>query len=186
MQPLSDPVLRVKGLELVHRGPDARLYRNALEQPRAVVAEAQQVVKGGDAALNAITAPGFAIDGVVVTERRIPGLPLIAGRGTSTSGTAHIDRVEPDRLDVSASAPRGGMLVVSDAWDPGWKATVDGHDAKVERVDYVMRGVRLGPGRHHVVFSYRPWSWRVGWIVSLVALIGLAAAVVVAWRRRRA
>ena len=43
----------------------------------------------------------------------------------------------------------------------------------------------LPPGRHHVVFSYEPWSWRVGWIVSLVALLGLATAVLVAWRRER-
>lgn len=183
MQPLSDPPLRVEGLELVHPGPDARLYRNRLEQPRAVVVEGQHVVGGGEAALDAIAAPGFAIDRAAVTEHRLSGLPVTGAAGVAPRGTAHIDRVEPDRLDVSASAPRGGMLVVSDAWDPGWRATVDGRDAKVERVDYVMRGVRLDPGRHHVVFSYRPWSWRAGWIVSLVALVALAAAVLVAWKR---
>jgi hypothetical protein len=187
MQPLSDPVLRMPGLELVHRGPDARLYRNRFEQPRAVVVEAQRVVDGGEAALNAVTAPRFAIDGAAVTERRVDGLPVAgpAGPARPTAGVAHIDRVQPDTLDVSASAPRGGMLVVSDAWDPGWKATVDGKDAKVERVDYVMRGVKLAPGRHHVVFSYRPWSWRAGWIVSLAALLALLAAVGVAWKRER-
>ena len=42
-----------------------------------------------------------------------------------------------------------GMLVLSDTWYPGWHATVDGHDAKVERVDYLLRGVRVGPGTPH-------------------------------------
>ena len=184
MQPLSDPVLKVDGLELVHRGPDARLYRNRLEQPRAAVAERQRVVDGGEAALNAIAAPGFAIDDAVVDRgaNRAACRSAAPGRrpGPRTSTAS-----EPDRMDVSATAPRGGMLVVSDAWDPGWKATVDGRDAKVERVDYVMRGVKLEPGRHHVVLSYEPWSWRVGWIVSLVALLALAAMVLVAWKRER-
>jgi uncharacterized membrane protein YfhO len=76
------------------------------------------------------------------------------------------------------------MLVVSDAWDPGWKATVDGKDVDVQRVNYVMRGVRVGPGAHRVEFRYRPWSFTVGWIVSLVALLVLIGALVL-WSRRR-
>jgi uncharacterized membrane protein YfhO len=76
------------------------------------------------------------------------------------------------------------MLVVSDAWDPGWKATVDGKDADVERVNYVMRGVRVGPGAHRVEFTYRPWSFTVGWIMSLAAVVVLLGALVW-WRRRR-
>jgi uncharacterized membrane protein YfhO len=75
------------------------------------------------------------------------------------------------------------MLVVSDAWDPGWKATVDGHDAKVERVNYVMRGVRVQPGAHRVEFRYRPWTFTAGWIVSLAALLVLVGALVM-WRKQ--
>jgi uncharacterized membrane protein YfhO len=75
------------------------------------------------------------------------------------------------------------MLVVSDNWFPGWKATVDGHDADVQRVDYVMRGVRVGPGAHTVDFRYAPASWRIGWIVSLITLLGLAGAWVLGGRR---
>jgi uncharacterized membrane protein YfhO len=75
------------------------------------------------------------------------------------------------------------MLVVSDAWDPGWKATVDGHNADVQRVDYVMRGVTVGPGTHRVEFRYRPWSFTAGWIVSLAALVALLGALL--WWRRR-
>ena len=39
----------------------------------------------------------------------------------------------------------------------------------------------IGAGTHTVELTYRPLSWRVGWIVSLLAAVALAA---VAWRRR--
>jgi uncharacterized membrane protein YfhO len=60
------------------------------------------------------------------------------------------------------------------------RATVDLH-----RVDYLLRGTTLPAGHHRVEFSYAPSSWRVGWIVTLLALAGLAAMLVVGVRRRR-
>jgi hypothetical protein len=181
MQPLSDPALRVPGLRLVHDGPDARLYRSAGTQPRAAVVGAQDVVGSGDAALATIAAPGFELARTVVAEKPVAGL----SRGAAApAGSARIvPGDDPDRLDVDVVAHRPGMLVVSDAWDPGWKATVDGHNADVQRVDYVMRGVTVGPGTHRVEFRYRPWSFTAGWIVSLAALVALLGALL--WWRRR-
>jgi uncharacterized membrane protein YfhO len=86
---------------------------------------------------------------------------------------------------VTATAKREGLLVVSDAWYPGWTATVDGKPADVERVNYVFRGVRVGPGAHRVEFAYRPLSWRIGWIVSLLAVLAIAAAGLAPRRLRR-
>jgi hypothetical protein len=75
--------------------------------------------------------------------------------------------------------------VLTDNHYPGWKAEVDGREVPVDRVDYLFRGVRVGAGAHTVEFRYEPLSWRIGWIVSLVALGGLILAVAVGWRRRR-
>jgi hypothetical protein len=47
-----------------------------------------------------------------------------------------------------------------------------------------MRGVRVGPGAHTVDFRYAPASWRIGWIVSLLTLLGLGGAWVAGGRRR--
>ena len=55
-------------------------------------------------------------------------------------------------------------------------------------MDYVLRGVSIGPGHHTIVMRYQPASWRIGWIVSLVALLGLLGALASVWignRRRR-
>jgi hypothetical protein len=187
MAPVSDPPLRVPGLRLLHDGPDARVYANAGAQPRAAVVGEQRVVGSGDDALRAIAAPDFDLRGVVVTERPLPGIADVRGDAAAgaPAGDARIVPSDPDRLVVDATARRPGVLVVSDTWAPGWTATVDGRAADVERVDYVFRGVRVGAGRHHVVFAYRPLSWRIGWIVSLLALLGLLATVVVGRGRAR-
>jgi uncharacterized membrane protein YfhO len=67
---------------------------------------------------------------------------------------------------------------------PGWVAEVDGREAPVERVDYLLRGVRVPAGVHTVEFRYEPLSWTVGWVVSLLALVLLAAAAAVGLTRR--
>ena len=46
-----------------------------------------------------------------------------------------------------------------------------------------MRAVRVAPGDHRVEFRYRPWSFTVGWIVSLAALVALLGALVM-WQRK--
>ena len=63
------------------------------------------------------------------------------------------------RPPTSRSRPscRGpGILVLSEAWFPGWVATVDDAPAEILRADYVLRGVALAAGSHRVRFEYRP------------------------------
>ena len=185
----ADP-LRVAGLRVAYDGPDARVYRISGALPRAFVAPAQGVVGDDRAALRAVTSPGFDATSVVVTEKRVAGLPERspqgAGAGAARGGAARIVSYEPERVVVRASSAGPGMLVLGDNHYPGWKATVNGRSADIERVDYLLRGVRVRPGTSTVEFRYQPLSWRIGWILSLLALIGLVAAGVVGRRRRAA
>ena len=176
-EPLDEP-----GLQLVYDGPDARVYRLEGALPRAFVVGAQEVVADDEAAERRFTSRGFDARRTAVTTKRLPGLPE-AARGTG--GDARIVRYEPERVVIRARSSGRGLLVLSDNDYPGWKATVDGRSAPIERVDYLFRGVALGPGTHTVEFHYEPLSWRIGWITSLVAVAGLAIAVVVGARRRR-
>ncbi len=180
-RPLTDP-----SLALVYDRPDARVYANRAAMPRAWVVGGQQVVSGEDAALRAITAPGFDPRSRAVVEDAVEGVPRARGRGTP--GAARLSSYGQDRVGVRVTGARAGsMLVLNDVWYPGWKARVDGREVPVQRVDYLLRGVKLPAGARHVEFFYRPASFRIGWIISLVTLLGLLAAVArELWRRRRA
>ncbi|MGH2948236.1 MAG: YfhO family protein [Solirubrobacteraceae bacterium] len=173
VQPPGEP--RVPGWDISYEGEDARLYENPYALPRAWVVGEQWVVPDPDVALAAMLEPAFDPARTAVVERPVPGLD-----GT---GDARIVRYEPDRVEAEASATSRALVVLSDVHFPGWKATVDGRDAPVERVDYLLRGVPVGAGEHSIVLEYRPLSWRIGWIVSLLAALTLVWKSARGWAR---
>ena len=64
------------------------------------------------------------------------------------------------------------MLLLNDQHNPNWRVTVNGESAELLLCNYVMRGVRVEPGEHEVVFEFRPP--RKGFYVSmLAALLGV-------------
>jgi hypothetical protein len=177
------PLRRFRAL---YDGPDARVYANPAALPLAFVVDRQIVVDGGDAARDAITAPAFRPRSAIVTEEPISGLAAgRAGAAGSPPGEARISDYEDERVEVRTRTTRPGLLVLTDSFYPGWKATVDGRDAKIHRVDYLIRGVQLPAGTHTVRFRYEPESWRVGWITSALALVVILGAVAVGLVRRR-
>jgi hypothetical protein len=176
VQPPDEPP--VPGWEVGYDGPDARLYANPHALPRTWVVAGQRIVAGEDAALDAILDPGFDAATTAVVERPVEGL----ADGPAEGGEARIARYEPDRVELSARADRRALVVLSDVHMPGWRATVDGRETAIERVDYLLRGVPVDAGEHRVVLEYRPPSWRIGWIVSVLAALGLLAAV---WKSAR-
>jgi hypothetical protein len=172
VQPPAEPP--VPGWEISYDGDDARLYANPHALPRAWVVAGQRTVADEDAALDAILEPGFDARRTAVVERPIEGL--------SGEGEAEIVRYEPDRVELSATADGRALVVLSDVHMPGWTATVDGRKTDIERVDYLLRGIPVDAGDHEIVLEYRPASWRIGWIVSVLAALGLLAGV---WKSGR-
>ena len=113
LQPPTDPPLRTEGLRVIYAGPDARIYANDAALPRAFVVGAQRRV---DDAYTEITSPAFdARRDAVVEAGESEGMPGLAG-------PAQILHTENDRQVVETRTTRPGMLVVSDAWAPGWHA----------------------------------------------------------------
>ncbi|HYP48693.1 MAG TPA: YfhO family protein, partial [Thermoleophilaceae bacterium] len=183
LQDPAEPPVRAPRLPLARDGRGLRVYSNPGALPRAGVVDAQRVVPGGDEQLSAVLDPSFDGLRTVVTPKALPGLRSAPGRGPA--GSARIVTYEPERVVVEASARRPSELVLTDLHFPGWKVKLDGKEADLHRVNYLLRGTTLPAGSHRVEFRYEPLSWRVGWIVSLLALAALAALVVVGVRRRR-
>jgi membrane protein YfhO len=172
VQPPGEPP--VPGWEITYDGDDARLYANPHALPRAWVVGGQRTVASEDEALDAILEPSFDGRRTAIVEHPIEGL--------SGEGAAEIVRYESDRVELSATADGRALVVLSDVHMPGWTATVDGRETGIERVDYLLRGIPVEAGEHEIVLEYRPASWRIGWIVSVLAALGLLAAV---WKSGR-
>ncbi len=160
-------------LGYAYRGGEATVLENRLAVPRAIVARRIDVATGEDQELAAAAAPGF-------DARRDAILPRSAFAHTAAlmqgdSGAVRVTGDQDARVALEARLARRGLVVLDDAWAPGWSVSVDGRPARALRADVVMRGVVVPAGRHRVVWSYRVPGLRTGALLSLLAALGLAA-----------
>ncbi|AGB29927.1 Bacterial membrane protein YfhO [Prevotella dentalis DSM 3688] len=66
----------------------------------------------------------------------------------------------PNALSYEVNSDKGGVLVFSEVYYPGWTATVDGQPAELGRVNYILRAINLKPGKHTVALDFHPSSIR--------------------------
>ena len=119
---------------------------------------------------------------VALVEEPCPACSAMTRPGPA--GSAVAERQGTQRIDVDARAERSALLVVSEAWFPGWHATVDGEEVPVLRVDGMLVGVPLGPGDHHVELRYRAPGLAAGAVIAGATAAGLIGAALVSRRRR--
>jgi len=98
-------------------------------------------------------------------------------------GASRILELVSDRVRIEAELSAPGYIVLVDAYDPGWKATLDGLPVPLLRANLAFRAVRASAGRHVVQFKYRP-TWMVrGLGISLVTALALLVIGLLAMRR---
>jgi hypothetical protein len=90
---------------------------------------------------------------------------------SSASGTARIVEDLPERVVVEADLRLPGYLVLSDTYDPGWSATVDGRPAPICPAYVAFRAVYLGEDKHTVVFTYRPAGFALGLMLTCIGVV---------------
>ncbi len=171
------------GLRVAYRGKDGVVYSNSNALPRVFLVDHQQTVRDDAAALQAVTAPGFDGRGIAVTETPVTGLPQASA--AAPDGGAALASYGAQRVVIRAQASTRSLVVLTDDFYPGWTATVDGHSASVQRVDYLLRGVSIGPGDHTIVLRYQPASWRIGLLITLLSVLGVLGAVASGLHARR-
>jgi hypothetical protein len=101
---------------------------------------------------------------------------------------ARIETYRAELVEIETASPRGGYLVLSDTFRPGWIAEVDGESVPILRALTAMRAVAVPAGDHRVRFLYRPTSFRWGGILSLASLLFLAGSLGLHrfWKKRPA
>jgi hypothetical protein len=112
------------------------------------------------------------------------------GQGEGGGSLSDVDVVRwiergADRMVLEVESPGPALLVVSENWLPGWRATVDGETRPVLRANHTLQAVPLEGGSSRVVLEYRPALVFRSAGISLGSL-GLALLLLlVGWFRRR-
>ena len=73
---------------------------------------------------------------------------------------------------------KGGVLVFSEVYYPGWTATIDGEPAELGRVDYLLRALQIKPGKHQVELAFFPKSVDTTETIAYVAFALLVLIVI--------
>jgi hypothetical protein len=98
---------------------------------------------------------------------------------------AKIEQYKNSSVTVQATANQDNVLVLADSFYPGWKAFVDGNETNILRANHFFRAVVLPKGAHRVEFRYEPWSFKLGWIISMFTLIGIIIVSLFMFLRER-
>ena len=121
----------------------------------------------------------------VILEREPHPAPVAA----ETQGLARIVREGTDFMEVDAETASPSILLVTDAWASGWRATpLEGSSQtsyELMPANYALRAVALDRGKHRLRLEYAPRAFHVGAVVSAVAWATWIAAAVLLWRRER-
>jgi hypothetical protein len=85
----------------------------------------------------------------------------------------------PHRIEAEVTLSAPGVVVFSEIAYPGWTAYVDGERVSSLRAFGLLRAVALSAGEHEVVWRFQPVSVCVGAVMSVLTVLGLAAALLV-------
>ena len=106
-----------------------------------------------------------------------------------TASVVTITSYEPNRLTYDVNSGKGGVLVFSEIYYPGWEAKVDGQPVELGRVDYILRALNVQPGKHQVELSFFPKSVNltetIAYIAYVLLILIVAAGVFLEWKRRK-
>jgi hypothetical protein len=177
--------LHTKGLddlELVATLPGAflepiRVFAVPGALPRAYMVEAAHVADG-QPARERLVDPAFD-----------PRHEVLLADGVDTpgrdgfEGSCLVAQWKPDRIRLRCTANRPAYAILVDAYDPGWRATVDGQAAPLLRANTAFRAVAAPDGGHDIELVYRPAG--VGLGLALSALTAGLALALSWWRRER-
>jgi hypothetical protein len=164
---------------LVHSG-DVKVYENVNVQSRAFFVSNEQTVTSDEDAITLMKSAQFDPSQSVV---------LIGSQESNSTdhlvipSSSHLVTYDPEHIVVDVNAPQDGYLVITDAYYPGWVATVGDRAAEIDRADVLFRAVKVPQGQHRIELRYDPLSFKIGSIVSLGAWMILIALLVITRKR---
>lgn len=105
--------------------------------------------------------------------------PLVEVSGTS--GSARVTGRTFNELTITTSAAEATTLLVRDAWDPFWKATVNGNPTAIQRSG-IFKGIAIPQGAAEIRLKYSPDGLKVILVLSYLTLI-VVGVLATGWAR---
>ncbi|RMF80726.1 MAG: hypothetical protein D6737_07180 [Chloroflexi bacterium] len=152
---------------------DIKLYENLDVLPRAFVVH--DVVSYDDASvIAAMQTPEFdPAQSVVIADADDATPTETAAPFTNVIVNTYTD----ERIALTVESQVPGYLVLTDAYYPGWRATVNDMPVPIHRADVMFRAVEIPSGESEVVFIFSPWWWPGVFIIGGLAWLFVVATL---------
>ena len=114
-----------------------------------------------------------AIHGLDPTEKAVVDKKfesVVQSLPSDSTATIELVAYEPNYLKYEVSSDKGGTVVFSEIYYPGWKSTIDGQEVAHGRANYILRAMNVPAGQHVVEFRFDPTSLHVTENIAFVAL----------------
>ncbi len=177
---VSDRDLDGPGLERVYEEAGSKVYRVGDPLPRAWVAYDAKAASDEEA-FTVLNSDAFhPMETAILAEDAAPAaLP----QGSGPRSPAQVSEQSPGRLVLDVTPDKKGLLVISQPFYPGWRATVDGEAVPIYRTDYLLQGIEVQPGHHRVELTYRLSVMPA--IMTLTILVVCTVGLLIDQRRAR-
>jgi hypothetical protein len=166
----------IPDVEPLFQEGDLAIYENTEVMPRVFVSHDVEYVASQELAQSTAIEAGLNLRDKVILETSLP-LPVISSSLVTSDSRAEIREYGSDRIIIDLYAQAPGVLVLTDVFYPGWKATVDGRDVDIYRANGLFRAVAVDSGKHEVQMIYDPWRFTVGLWASMLS-IGTCALLI--------
>jgi hypothetical protein len=148
-----DSSLKPDDLKFLAHTKDAYIYENPRALPRVMLMTRWQLADFAE--LTQSGWPDIDPRRTVLLEHPPEGF---SGGGTPPAGSARLLKYANTEVLVEVNAPGGGILLLNDAWDPWWRAAVDGVETKIILANVIFRAVVVPAGGHVVRFAFHPFA----------------------------
>ena len=179
--PGLEKVDRIDDVDAEGKPAPLNVYKVKFSLPRAWAVSDVRVVPEAEAAYRAVFDPNQHPGDVALVEQS-PPLPIQPGLPRPD---VRVTSLWPNGIQLAVSSTGNALVVVADAWHPGWVATLDGQPAPILRTNYAFRGVAVPAGEHVVEMRFRPRSLLYGAVVSAATALVLLVLLAVALLRKR-
>jgi hypothetical protein len=167
--------------EPVYEDAHWKIYQNPTAYPRAWLVHQVVVEESQEAVYRRFADPAIDFRQVALLEAPLP--QALQG----SAGTTELVRFrsyEGNRIVVEATAESNGLVVFSEMYYPGWRATMNGEPTEIYRVNGGLRGVLVPRGESRITLEYAPFSVYAGGAVTLLTFLGVLSALVLSrWKR---
>ncbi|CAN5304183.1 YfhO family protein [soil metagenome] len=135
-------------------------------------------------ALNDISKKDFPLGKKIILEEN-PSFVKVSNLKNPINKVTYL-KYDNQESVINVNTDHDGMLFVSDAYYPGWKAFVDGKETKIFKADFAFRAIEVPEGEHDIRMVYEPESFDAGLKISIATFVILViiGGVIELWQRK--